>query len=104
MNSQKSDTDTFVFFTKIIYPFFRGKDTGLSVALFISVVMTPLTNSIVSCVMPCTCGQQRIVYASCTRLQKRWLSKIKMQVVLCNRPHGQDERDAYVGASIEPII
>jgi hypothetical protein len=35
--------------------------TGLSVALFISVVIMFLTNSIVSWVMPWTCGQQRSV-------------------------------------------
>lgn len=51
------------------------KDTGLSVALFISVVMTSRTNSMVSWTIPCTCGQQRRVYASWTRLQKRWLSR-----------------------------
>lgn len=53
------------------------KDTGLSVPLFISTVMTPCTKSIVSWTMPCTWGQHRNVYASCTLLQKRWLSGIK---------------------------
>ena len=48
--------------------------TGLSVALFISVVMIPRTKSMVSWTIPWTWGQHLRVYASWTRLQNRWLS------------------------------
>ena len=43
--------------------------TGLSVALLISVDNILDTKSSVSCTTPWTCGTQRMVYGSWTRLQ-----------------------------------
>ena len=39
--------------------FQEEKDTGLSVALFSSVVKTPLTKAIVSWDIPCTCERKK---------------------------------------------
>ena len=64
-------------------PWRSAKTIGLSVAEFISVVMMPRTKSMVSWQMPCTCGQHRSVYASCTRSQKRWLSETQCDVQAC---------------------
>lgn len=47
---------------------FTTKDTGLSVALLISVVRTPFTKSMVSFTMPCTCKsikEEKVAKGSC---------------------------------------
>ena len=72
------------------------KDTGLSVALLISVVSIPLTNSIVSLTIPCTCNINHNPI--------RKLIQFKLNLVIVNIKYDETRSKVWVLASCAAVL